>query len=589
MSSHLTQDNKQKTIQNRNVTSEQSSKGISMTAVPVNQNKAEEHLDEKEVKQKKTIQAKSILQFENASDNKTQLKQKTPFQLQTTTSANKTEAQKTKPLQLKPNNTGLPDNLKTGVENLSGMDMSDVEVHYNSSQPAQLSALAYAQGNHIHIGPGQEKHLPHEAWHVVQQRQGRVQATKQMKMGVAINDDVSLESEADVMGEKALSNTVSGFFDKGSVQFYSTFSDNKTIQQAENSTKSLINSVVFQRVPVGTGAGTDNDRNNIQVENLVGNEQLNIRGDYSNRARITNDFVVGGLNRNGSILKHYMVVKNGSLYQFPIKHVFQPREQALNVFNPNPYNRLGRVLTSGNRGGQPEGFGGNTDLQNNQVQNNQNLTDLRNETLNHEYQEENHAHGGANLNITRAKKFGSAFGAGTLSIATTDQALVAGNNAHALANTANRGEAEMAGTVVIDCEALITGILVNDALEIAIGGLLQAARNQFYVNNVGSDPSNQRQQGNIFESNGGILAHLVGIVKEDIVAERARRHQVALDAFLAQQALAQQQLIAQQEAQHLREDEARQVREALKREQHQKLAIFLVVLGLGIFLAWLLK
>jgi len=68
-----------------------------------------------------------------------------------------------------PNQTGLPDNLKAGVENLSGMSMNSVRVHYNSSKPAQLNALAFAQGTDIHVGPGQEQHLPHEAWHVVQQ------------------------------------------------------------------------------------------------------------------------------------------------------------------------------------------------------------------------------------------------------------------------------------------------------------------------------------------------------------------------------------------------------------------------------------
>jgi len=46
----------------------------------------------------------------------------------------------------KPNNTGLPDNLKSGIESLSGMSMDNVKVHYNSSQPAQLNALSYAQG-----------------------------------------------------------------------------------------------------------------------------------------------------------------------------------------------------------------------------------------------------------------------------------------------------------------------------------------------------------------------------------------------------------------------------------------------------------
>jgi hypothetical protein len=106
--------------------------------------------------------------------------------------------------QLQANKTGMPDNLKSGVENLSGMDMSDVKVHYNSGKPAQLSALAYAQGNDIHVGPGQEKHLPHEAWHVVQQRQGRVQPTMQMKESVPVNDDPGLEHEADVMGSKAV-------------------------------------------------------------------------------------------------------------------------------------------------------------------------------------------------------------------------------------------------------------------------------------------------------------------------------------------------------------------------------------------------
>ena len=110
---------------------------------------------------------------------------------------------KTQSVQKKENNTGLPDQLKSGVENLSGHSMDDVKVHYNSDKPAQLNAHAYAQGTEIHIGSGQEKHLPHEAWHVVQQKQGRVEPTMQMKGKVNINDDAGLEKEADVMGAKA--------------------------------------------------------------------------------------------------------------------------------------------------------------------------------------------------------------------------------------------------------------------------------------------------------------------------------------------------------------------------------------------------
>ena len=84
--------------------------------------------------------------------------------------------------------------------------MNDVKVHYNSDKPAQLQAHAYAQGTDIHVASGQEKHLPHEAWHVVQQKQGRVKPTIQMKNKVNVNDDAALEKEADVMGAKSLNH-----------------------------------------------------------------------------------------------------------------------------------------------------------------------------------------------------------------------------------------------------------------------------------------------------------------------------------------------------------------------------------------------
>ncbi|QNK64898.1 DUF4157 domain-containing protein [Pedobacter sp. PAMC26386] len=114
------------------------------------------------------------------------------------------QAETIKPFQLKVNSTGLPNNLKSGIEHLSGFDMSDVKVRFNSVKPMQMNAKAYAQGTDIHIGPGQEQHLPHEAWHVVQQKQGRVQATTQLKSAVPVNDEFLLEKEADVMGEKAV-------------------------------------------------------------------------------------------------------------------------------------------------------------------------------------------------------------------------------------------------------------------------------------------------------------------------------------------------------------------------------------------------
>ncbi len=107
-------------------------------------------------------------------------------------------------LQRKEASNSLPEGLKAGVESLSGQSMSDVTVHRNSDKPAQLQAHAYAQGTDIHLGPGQEQHLPHEAWHVAQQKQGRVEPTTQLKAATSINDDQRLEQEADVMGAKAL-------------------------------------------------------------------------------------------------------------------------------------------------------------------------------------------------------------------------------------------------------------------------------------------------------------------------------------------------------------------------------------------------
>ncbi|MBD2847253.1 DUF4157 domain-containing protein [Paenibacillus sp. IB182496] len=101
------------------------------------------------------------------------------------------------------NRTGLPDHLKANMEQLGGVDLSDVRVNTNSSRPREVDALAYAQGNQIHIAPGQEQHLPHEAWHIVQQKQGRVRPTSTLAGGQALNDDPGLEREADRMGDQA--------------------------------------------------------------------------------------------------------------------------------------------------------------------------------------------------------------------------------------------------------------------------------------------------------------------------------------------------------------------------------------------------
>lgn len=108
------------------------------------------------------------------------------------------------PLPAAKTDDGLPEGLQTAMEAMAGFSLADVVVHRNSAEPTRLGALAFTRGNQIHVAPGQERHLPHEAWHVVQQKQGRVRPTLQMKSGAFINDDARLEREADTMGVKAL-------------------------------------------------------------------------------------------------------------------------------------------------------------------------------------------------------------------------------------------------------------------------------------------------------------------------------------------------------------------------------------------------
>lgn len=111
----------------------------------------------------------------------------------------------------KRNKTGLPDHLKSNVEQMSGIAMDDVAVHYNSREPERVGAAAYTEGSDIHIGAGQESYLPHEAWHVVQQKQGRVTPSIQMK-SFSANLNTALEHEADVMGEKANQQSLASRF-----------------------------------------------------------------------------------------------------------------------------------------------------------------------------------------------------------------------------------------------------------------------------------------------------------------------------------------------------------------------------------------
>ncbi|MCL2685562.1 MAG: DUF4157 domain-containing protein [Candidatus Bathyarchaeota archaeon] len=90
----------------------------------------------------------------------------------------------------------LPSEVRGQLEKLTGFSFADVQVYYNSAEPAKIEAYAYVQGNKVYIGPGQEHHLLHELGHVIQQKKGIVKPTAKLN-GVDINDDPRLEQEAD--------------------------------------------------------------------------------------------------------------------------------------------------------------------------------------------------------------------------------------------------------------------------------------------------------------------------------------------------------------------------------------------------------
>ena len=103
----------------------------------------------------------------------------------------------------------LPGDVQAKMEGAFSTDFSAVRIHEDPAAHS-MGALAYARGTDIHFASGQyaphsqrgQELLGHELAHVTQQAQGRVSATAQAK-GATINDDPSLEKEADDLGARA--------------------------------------------------------------------------------------------------------------------------------------------------------------------------------------------------------------------------------------------------------------------------------------------------------------------------------------------------------------------------------------------------
>jgi hypothetical protein len=93
---------------------------------------------------------------------------------------------------------GLPRRLAAGIEGLSGISIDDVRVHRNAPAPDGLPASAFGDGADIHLP--QDQHSAHEAWHAVEQKQGRVKPTARNRGAAAVDDGAALEKEADRLG-----------------------------------------------------------------------------------------------------------------------------------------------------------------------------------------------------------------------------------------------------------------------------------------------------------------------------------------------------------------------------------------------------
>lgn len=86
--------------------------------------------------------------------------------------------------------------LQTEFEQKSSIDLSDVQIHYNSSLPKQYMADAIAHNNQIDIASGKEHLLRHELTHIIHQKQGFVDVTEK-RGNHYINSISVLEKGAD--------------------------------------------------------------------------------------------------------------------------------------------------------------------------------------------------------------------------------------------------------------------------------------------------------------------------------------------------------------------------------------------------------
>jgi hypothetical protein len=120
------------------------------------------------------------------------------------------------------NKTGMPDQLKAGLESLSGLDLSSIRVHSNSPKPAEVNAFAYTQGRDIF----------HEGWHAVQRK---------LKLNTPGD---KYEQEADRIADQVMMMPVSGKTAHSPIAIQRVASGVSSQRSAETDSSSTVQNVL---------------------------------------------------------------------------------------------------------------------------------------------------------------------------------------------------------------------------------------------------------------------------------------------------------------------------------------------------------
>lgn len=87
--------------------------------------------------------------------------------------------------------------VKTVIEQYSGINLQNVTYHFHSPIAKQYNANAIAHGESIEFATSDRSLEAHELWHIVQQKKGKVSKQNILDHGAAYSIDPQLEMEAD--------------------------------------------------------------------------------------------------------------------------------------------------------------------------------------------------------------------------------------------------------------------------------------------------------------------------------------------------------------------------------------------------------